>query len=140
MSDDPKIPEKITIRIMKKWNWHCAYCQKPLFFAPTMKLLDKLNPNCDYYDSHGNESKMLKLLAKRWQSVDHVVPFSKQGQNEESNYVACCMSCNEKYGDKLKDKEPKKLVESKWDGLSGVYPSLLKLMGQKEDKWARLLS
>ena len=43
---------------------------------------------------------------RRLATIDHVVPRSKGGQDEEDNCVVACFTCNQRKGDKL---------EGEWD-------------------------
>jgi hypothetical protein len=116
--------------------WGCC------FLCATLKLLDELSPGHGYYHSNGKSDSMLSLFQWKWASVDHVIPFSKNGRDVEENYVTACWRCNLDLNDKSEeggkpfpnevDNDNAKL---KWDGLSSVYVKLNK----KKDEWVRLL-
>jgi len=136
------IPKKIQLEVWKRDSWHCRYCGKPVFFSPTLKLLDQINPNHTYYHKNGKTGKMLELFQKMWASVDHIVPISKGGENEIDNYATACWKCNLKFREKMvgKDKSNPLDPEAKeWDGFSGLYPSLIRLTEQKENEWVKLI-
>jgi hypothetical protein len=125
------ISPKMRIEVWKKDNWHCRYCQRPVFYAPSLKLLEKLNPGHKYFHPNGEEGSMLPLFQWSWASVDHVKPVSAGGKNEIENYVTACWKCNQGY----KNKEvgsgkpaPKEIIESDWDGFYGLYSVLKKKM------------
>ena len=136
------IPKNIQLEVWFRDNWTCKYCSEPVFFAPTLKLLDKLSPKHGYYHPNGKTDKILSLFQWRWSSVDHVEPWSKGGQDNIDNYVTACWGCNLKLKDKSRNQgkpKPSMLNENaqivNWDGLSSVY---LKL-AQKNDEWTKLL-
>ena len=128
------------LRVWCRDNWHCQYCGRPVFFGPSLKLLEKINPGHIYHHAHGKTGLMLSLFQWGLASVDHMMPASKGGGNDLGNLVAACWQCNNKKREKM-TAEKLKLVkkESKWDGFSGLYPSLLKMAGKKDDAWSRLI-
>jgi hypothetical protein len=134
------ISAKIQFAVWGRDNWHCRYCGQPLFFAPTLKLLEKLNPNHSYYHPNGKQGKILPLFQWAWASIDHITPFSKGGANQKENYVSACWKCNLKYNNKITGKDkPKKIIESNWDGFSKLYPILQRNLDKKQDKWTKIL-
>ena len=132
-----KIPERAQLEIWKRDKWTCRYCGEPVIFAPTLKILSEMNPNSGYYHKNGNESRMLPLLARRWASIDHITPRSKGGTDSLDNYVTACWRCNDKMGNRTKNKTLKEIVNYNynWDGLSSLY----NIINKKSDHWTRLL-
>lgn len=133
------IPAQVQLQVWKRDNWICKYCGDPVFFAPTLKLLNELSPGHGYYHPSGKEGSILPLFQWKWASVDHIKPVSKGGDNAIDNYVTACWECNLKYTDSL-DKPAsnvnnKKAIAVNWDGLSSLYPKLCK----NKDKWVKLL-
>ncbi|MFH1508889.1 MAG: HNH endonuclease [bacterium] len=136
------IPKDIQLKIWFRDKWSCKYCGEPVFFAPTLKLLNELSPKHGYYHPNGKTDNMLSLFQWHWSSVDHVKPYSKGGEDNINNYVTACWSCNLQLKDKSHDQgKPQPDLTNKnaqvvdWDGLSSLY---LKL-GQKHDEWTKLL-
>lgn len=136
------IPKQIQLKIWKRDRWVCQYCGRPVFFGPTLKLLEKLSPSHGYYHPHGKASEMLLLFRWLWASIDHVKPISKGGEDTEDNYVTACWECNLKIGNKTKEEgkpgpgKRKKSIETvNWDGLSSIYTKL----SERDDDWTRLL-
>ena len=123
------IPLKIQILVFERDNWHCRYCEKPVFFAKALKLLDELNPHHEYFHPNGKTGAMLPLFQWSWATVDHITPASKEGKDALENYVTACWKCNLKYREKTEAQgkpKPKDKKESKWDGFYGLYKILLK--------------
>ncbi|HLC50588.1 MAG TPA: HNH endonuclease [Candidatus Nanoarchaeia archaeon] len=136
------IPREIQLRVWIRDAWTCRYCNEPVFFAPTLKLLNQLSPEHGYYHPNGKSGVILPLFQWRWCSVDHVHPSSKGGEDKEENYVTACWECNLKFNDKTIEKgkpSPKSInvdnLKIKWDGFSSIYVKLSK----KKDGWVRLL-
>ncbi len=136
------IPKKLQLKILNRDNWTCRYCDDSVFFSPTLKLLNELSPNHGYYHPNGKTDKMLSLFQWRWASVDHIVPVTKGGTNEEANLVTACWRCNLNLNDKSTDKgkpQPNQLnksaIEVNWDGLSSLYP----LLRKQPDDWCKLI-
>jgi len=134
------IPKKVQLEVFRRDNWHCRYCGRPIFFNPTLNLLEKLNPDHIYYHPHGKSGSMLSLFQWSMGSVDHIKPVARGGTNDLENFVTACWYCNHRKREKMTPAQ-KMLAkkESKWDGFSGLYPNLLKSLGRKEDEWVRLL-
>lgn len=123
------IPKKIQLEVWSRDNWHCRYCHEPIIYGPALKLFDKINPDHKYFHPNGKIGEMLPLFMWSWASVDHVKPFSKQGENNIENYVSACWKCNLKYGNKeigSGKPKPKKILESEWDGFYELYKKLKK--------------
>lgn len=136
------IRQKLQLKIWVRDNWTCRYCGEPVFFLPTLNLLDKLSPNHGYNHPHSKTGSVLSLFQWRWASVDHVVPVTKGGTNDEENLVTACWRCNLNWNNKSVAQgkpQPNKLNENaikvSWDGLSSLYPKLCK----KKDDWCRLI-
>jgi hypothetical protein len=121
----------------------CGYCGEPVFFAPTLKLLEELSPGHGYFHPNGKNGEILPLFQWLWASVDHINPVTKGGENAESNYVTACWKCNLKFNNLSPEQgKPKPVAVNKavtqvnWDGFSSVYPKLAK----SKDEWVRLLT
>jgi len=128
------ISPKIQLEVWNRDNWHCRYCGKPIFYAPALKLLDKLNPKHEYFHPNGKAGEILPLFQWSWASIDHVKPFSKGGEDSTDNYVSACWKCNLKYGEKPVGEgkpTPKEIVESDWDGFYGLYREIQRNLRQK---------
>lgn len=137
------LSNKIRLEVWRRDCWTCRYCENPVFFAPTLKLLNKINPNHGYYYPHGKNNKILSLFQWRWASVDHVNPKSKGGKNSLDNYVTACWKCNLTFSDKTKKEgkaEPMPISEVarniNWDGFSSLYLEL----SEEKDEWTKILS
>ena len=137
------LSNKIRLEVWRRDCWTCRYCENPVFFAPTLKLLNKINPNHGYYHPHGKNNKILSLFQWRWASVDHVSPKSKGGKNSLDNYVTACWKCNLTFSDKTKKEgkaEPMPISEVarniNWDGFSSLYLEL----SEEKDEWTKILS
>lgn len=71
------IPEKDRVWVFDKAGWKCQACQR---------VLRPAGPDQGH--------------------VDHIVPVSKGGPNNRSNYQALCRTCNQKKGDRTIDYRP----------------------------------
>lgn len=136
------IPKEIQLRVWNRDAWTCRYCDEAVFFAPTLKLLDKLSPKHGYYHPNGKSGVILPLFQWKWGSIDHINPFSNNGEDKEENYVTACWECNLKFNDKtmVEGKPSPKAINALaqkigWDGFSSLYVKLSK----EKDEWVRLL-
>ena len=134
------IPKADQLHVFNRDNWTCKYCGDPVFFSPTLKLLEDKSPGHGYYQGHGKTGEMLELFRTKWASVDHIIPVTKGGQNNIENYATACWDCNLTLNDAVENKpEPDKInqdnIDTNWDGLVSLY---LKL-APENDGWTRLI-
>lgn len=127
------------------WNrdaWHCRYCLAPVFFAPALKLLERMSPSHGYYHPGGKGGVMLPLFQWGWASVDHILPVTRDGTNEAANLLTACWRCNLLKNDSPPEtfvaaqEIPEHLVALRWDGLCSVYLKLADI----PDEWCRLIA
>lgn len=137
------ISDPLRFAVWHRDNWVCRFCGSPVFFSPTLKLLDKLSPGHGYYHQHGWQGKMLDLLGNKCAAAHHVDPRSKGGPSTEANLVTACMQCTMTIGDSGKKPEPGITNHSakmtNWDGLSTLYPRLAGILAEKENKWIEII-
>jgi len=136
------ISKRIQLEVWVRDNWTCRYCNNPVIFSPTLKLLDKISPTHGYYHTHGDEKKMIKKFCDLCATVDHKHPHSRGGAHNIDNFATACMNCNMKMNNKTNEEGKPKLKEKNdkigqtgWDGMSSLY---LKLQ-RKPDSWTKLL-
>ena len=137
------LPKKLQLQVWKRDGWTCRYCSSPVFFAPTLKLLEGKSPGHGYWHSNGKTGKMLGLFQMGWASVDHIIPVAKGGNDDLDNLVTACWKCNLNYKDKSVGEgksEPtadnKKVKDVNWDGFSSLYPKL----SEEKDEWCSLIN
>jgi hypothetical protein len=142
----PKIPIETQVRIFFRDSWMCRWCDKPTIFAPALKYMEKLVKDSGYeqqfayYDLHYRPDKapLLDLLAA---TIDHVVPFSKGGDDAEGNLVTACNKCNMRKSDRHAEdftrENPLSPVTSRygepknWDGLVSFFV----MIGRQHPIW-----
>ncbi len=131
MKKRKSLPKKLQLEIYNRDYWTCQYCGDPVFYVQTLKLLEKLSPDCGYYHPNGKSEKMLKLFFNKWASIDHVKPFTKYGEDSLENLVTACWECNLRMGnkdDKQGKRKPRKIKKHQktksWDGLYSLYEKL----------------
>jgi len=131
MKKRKSLPQKLQLEVYNRDYWTCQYCGDPVFYAQTLKLLERLRPNRGYYHPNGKSDKMLKLFATKWASIDHIQPFTKEGEDSLENLVTACWECNLKMGNKdtkQGKKKPSKIKNKQgveaWDGLYSLYERL----------------
>lgn len=134
------IPKALQISVFYRDHWHCRYCLQPVFFSPTLKLLDGMSPGHSYYHRHGKTGAMLPLFQWRFASADHVDPVAAGGENTEENLVTACWRCNLKKRDnpsnsRILKEIPDSLAELRWDGFASIYPTL----PGASPAWAKLI-
>jgi hypothetical protein len=135
------IPKRTQLRIWYRDGWTCRYCGEPVFFAPTLKILDRRSPGHGYYHPHGKGREILPLFQWRWASVDHIVPHSRGGSDDEDNFVTACWQCNLRLRDSpieskpIPSSPPGDTSQYAWDGFASIYVQLT----AGDDDWSRLI-
>ena len=134
------IPKADQLHVFNRDNWTCKYCGDPVFFSPTLKLLEDKSPGHGYYHGHGKTGEMLELFRTKFASVDHIIPVTKGGQNDIENYATACWDCSLTLNDAVENKpKPDKInqdnIDTNCDGLVSLY---LKLAPENDD-WVRLI-
>ena len=135
------IPKADQLHVFNRDNWTCKYCGDPVFFAPTLKLLEDKSPGHGYHHEHGKTGEMLELFRTKFASVDHINPVTKGGKNSFDNYVTACWECNLTLKDTAVEDKPshdkinQDNIDTNWDGLVSLY---LKL-APDNDGWTRLI-
>ena len=134
------IPRRLQLEVFYRDYWHCRYCLEPVFFNPTLKLLNDLSPGHGYYHAHGKTGETLTLFQWRFASADHVLPVAEGGENTGDNLVTACWRCNLRKSDgnpsefQLQE-VPADLADLHWDGLASIYPHL----PGADPLWSRLI-
>ncbi|CAN0039808.1 unnamed protein product, partial [Ectocarpus fasciculatus] len=121
------IAKQLQLRILYRDSWHCTYCKTPLFFSPTLKLLEGVSPGHGYYDQHGKRGAMLSELENSCACCDHVEPYRTGGPTTEENLAASCFRCNRAKSDgdvPTIEPWPDEPRAPNWDGLASLYPAL----------------
>lgn len=134
------ISKQLQFQVFCRDSWHCRYCLDPVFFNPTLKLLNKLSPGHGYYHPNGKEGELLPLFQWKFASADHVVPVANGAKNSIDNLVTSCWRCNlRKSNGDPKDFDvndiPDSISSINWDGLSTIYS---KLAGASQD-WVKII-
>ena len=134
------ISKQLQISVFCRDHWLCRYCLEPVFFNPTLKLLQDLSPGHGYYHPHSKTGERLTLFQRRFASADHVVPVADGGQNIEENLVTACWECNLGKGNRDPNEfeicdVPDTHASVGWDGLATIYP---KLPGAKSN-WNKII-
>lgn len=62
-------------------------------------ILLKYNYTCQYCGKRQGD-RFLNNFTKVEVSVDHITPISKDGTDDPSNLVCCCVQCNSKKGNR----------------------------------------
>ena len=135
------ISRPLQMAVFCRDHWICKYCLEPVFFNPTLKLLEDLSPGQGYYHPHSKTGARLTLFQKRFASADHIVPVAEGGQNIQRNLVTACWECNLAKRDRSPshfqvNDVPAAHISLKWDGLASLYP---KLPGARAD-WKKVIS
>jgi HNH endonuclease len=70
-------------------HWYCHYCMAPLIRPGDPPLGN--NDHSEYWVEHdGRRFKLGPMPA----TIDHIVPRSRGGSDDEANLVLCCQPCN----------------------------------------------
>lgn len=121
------ISKEMQLRVYIRDRWHCTYCAEPIFFSPTLKILDAMSPGRGYYDRHGRRGAMLSTLENRCACCDHVLPVAAGGPTDMENLVAACFECNRQKSDGQPPEKRERVGSTEplaWDGFATLYVQL----------------
>ncbi len=122
------IPKATQLQVWYRDGWHCRYCCEPIFFSPTLKLLESLSPGHGYYDRHGKRGVMVSLFENHCACCDHVRPVASGGLTIMENLVSACFQCNRAKSDgpvpKSQERTRHHPRPADWDGLASLYSKL----------------
>ncbi len=72
-------------------------------------------------------------------TLDHVVPRSRGGRSSWENLVACCYQCNNHKGDRTPEEAGLQLVRRPRPFTLHTSRQLMRLIGNKDEKWRKYL-
>lgn len=75
-------------------HWYCHYCLAPLMRPD--ETFEGDFPNWKWQVHDGRKFYLGRVPA----TIDHIVPRTKGGTNDESNLVICCAFCNTSKGNR----------------------------------------
>jgi 5-methylcytosine-specific restriction endonuclease McrA len=134
----PRSPlsKELQVRIFRRDKWVCRWCDRPVIFAPVMRLIERdvraagKGEPLSYYHAHWTRDGA-PLLDELGAVIDHVEAHSTGGSSEEENLATACCKCNvRKSAARLEEwgKRPqRKSIKGKygepqyWDGLSALF-------------------
>lgn len=105
-------------------GWRCRFCGTKVICREARKKLVQLFPNVVTWG--GPEYQQHAALYGMAVSLDHVLPHSRGGKNERSNFVTACYTCQVGRGEwtldesELLDPRDHPPVLDAWDGLSRI--------------------
>jgi 5-methylcytosine-specific restriction endonuclease McrA len=155
----PPLSKKLQLRIFRRDKWVCRRCNRPVIFAPVMRLIegevrraDRTEP-LSYYHAHWTRDGA-PLLDELGAVIDHVEAHSTGGSSQEPNLATACCKCNAQKSastaESHQTKHPRKPIKGKggepqhWDGLSALFVVLAErdrsvLTGSERD-WLKVLA
>ena len=115
--------------IIARYGRHCVFCGVPLIRSEVRAVFHQLYPEAVQWGST-NPSQHAAFQAL-WLQFDHLLPYSRGGENSLSNVVTTCAGCNygrmcntlEELG--LIDPRPRPALQGTWDGLERVFTQSL---------------
>lgn len=72
-------------------------------------------------------------------TLDHVVPRSRGGRSSWDNLVACCYQCNNRKGDRTPEEAGIKLARRPRPFTLYTSRQLMRLIGDRDEKWRKYL-
>ena len=136
----PPIPKSLQLRVFRCDGWLCQSCNRPVIFAPAMRLLAGLVHNAAtreaspaYYHTHWTRTHA-PLLDELGACIDHIKAHSRGGSSLIDNLATMCSKCNTRKGAREaaehRLQNPPKPIKAKygeptaWDGLTQVFVAL----------------
>lgn len=110
------------LEIFVRDGWRCRFCDTRVINRAARSVLARLFPT----EAHctGPEFQRHTALYAMAASLDHVVPHSRRGTNERSNFVTACYGCQFGRGQwlleevELLDPRERSPRQDGWDGLT----------------------
>ena len=72
-------------------------------------------------------------------TLDHILPRSRGGHSSWENLVACCYHCNNSKGDRTPEEAGLRLVRRPRPFTLHTSRQLMRLIGNKDEKWRKYL-
>jgi len=120
--DKQRMPSgRIERSIFDRDGWRCRFCGIKVISRKARSVLLRLFPNETHWSA--KEFERHASLYSMAVSLDHVLPHSRGGKNEESNFVTVCYGCQFGRGEwtldesELFDPRDSEPVVDAWDGL-----------------------
>ena len=122
-------PSSVTKAIFARDGWRCRFCGCRVILSEAKKIMSAGLPGAIPWGKKEADYKHGAFYAIS-ASLDHVVPHSRGGTNEESNLVTACWTCQfgrdyfllEQVG--LLDPRARPPVKDDWDGLGRLLPKV----------------
>lgn len=153
-----KLAYELQVRIFFRDRWLCHWCRRPVFFAPSIKYLEKFvqdngfNYPLSYFHLNWRRDAS-PLLDDLGAVIDHVKAHARGGIDSEENFVTACNKCNirknYREAQEFVMKQQFKLVKGKygepqnWDGLVALFLVLSEKYADQltisERKWLKAL-
>ena len=114
--------QSVQNQIFEKDGWRCRFCGIKVLSKKARNKLVKLFPEETHWGS--SEFKRHSALYAMAASLDHVIPHSRGGENELSNFVTTCYCCQFGRGQwtleesELHDPRDFEPLVDEWDGLT----------------------
>ncbi len=113
--------------IFAKDGWRCRYCGTRVISKDARKIIKEEFPIETHWAS--KESERHTALHSQAASLDHIIPHSRGGKNEYSNFITACGPCQfgrncwtlEEVG--FSDPRDRPPVVDGWDGLTRLIVS-----------------
>jgi 5-methylcytosine-specific restriction endonuclease McrA len=154
----PTLSKELQLRIFRRDKWVCRWCNRPVIFPSTMRLIEREirkagnQTSLSYYHAHWTRDGA-PLLDELGAVIDHVEAHSTGGSSDERNLATACCKCNgrkssaplDEWGTHPQHKPIKgKYGEPQhWDGLSALFVLLAerdpKGLTASEKEWLKVL-
>ena len=108
-------------KLIERDGYHCRYCGIPVIDEKVRKAVMQAYP--DELRWGRKNSEQHSAFQCMWLTYDHVLPYSRGGDNSYENIVVCCQPCNCGKEDAtlselgLIDPRTVRPRRSEWDGL-----------------------
>lgn len=124
------VPPSRQVAVFKRDHFVCRYCGRRAVFVPTLRLLSMTFPDVLPYHPHGLMTAAHLSYWRDIASCDHLVPLARLGGSQADNLITACYLCNSVKQNWLIEELRWELRPipnaTDWDGLSVIYPDLLK--------------
>ena len=127
------LPVRLRLGIYRRDGFLCRYCSRQTLLDQALQLLSQIAPDEFPFHPYWKRGFVHPAYPTLTPSCDHLVPITRGGAPKDPmNLVTACARCQyskrEYLIEELRGFDLLPCAPSEWDGLTGLYPELYRLV------------